>query len=300
MAADLGYPVIIVDSEWNRDVYGGRAIRAIADRLEQRGYTIYPATTADDGLSLISANPDLGCLLVAWNTEAERVIKSLRTKYERIPIFLMAEREVMQHIPANIVATVNEYIWKVEDTPDFIAGRVGYALRQYVRQLLPPFFGEVVRFAQHYEYSWHTPGHAGGTAFLKSAVGKEFFSFFGEQLFRSDLSVSVGELGSLLDHSGPAGAAEKHAARIFGADMTFFVTNGTSTSNRIVFQACVVDGDSVIVDRNCHKSIEQALTPTGGVPTYMMPTRNGYGTIGPIPPGDLHEETVQARISKLP
>jgi arginine decarboxylase len=147
----------------------------------------------------------------------------------------------------------------VEDTPDFIAGRVRYAVQQYVRQLLPPFFREMVEFAQHYEYSWHTPGHSGGTAFLKSPVGREFFRFFGEQLFRSDLSVSVGELGSLLDHSGPVGEAEKNAARIFGADITFFVTNGTSTSNRIVFQACVVDGDSVIVDRNCHKSIEQAL-----------------------------------------
>ena len=192
MATNPAYPVIIVDSEWNQDAYGGRVIRAIADRLEQLGHTIYPATTADDGISLLAANPDLGALLVAWYTDAAGVIRAVRAQSDRVPVFLMAERKTAKEIPVEVIATINGYIWKVEDTPDFIAGPVSYALRRYVRQLLPPFFGEMVRFAQHYEYSWHTPGHAGGTAFLKSPVGKEFFRFFGEQLFRSDLSVSLG------------------------------------------------------------------------------------------------------------
>ncbi len=67
-------------------------------------------------------------------------------------------------------------------------------------------------FAESHEYSWHTPGHAGGTAFRKSQVSNAFYDFYGETLFRTDLSASVGELGSLLDHSGAIGAAEKNAA----------------------------------------------------------------------------------------
>ena len=175
------------------------------------------------------------------------------------------------------------YMWKLEDTPHFIAGRVAYAVHGYVDELLPPFFGRLVEFAEHHEYSWHTPGHTGGTAFLKTPVGQSFHSFFGENMLRSDLSISVGELGSLLDHSGVVGAAEDYAARVFGADFTMFVTNGTSTSNKIVLHGCVTQGDVVLIDRNCHKSVQHGLSMTGSIPVYLRPLRNGYGIIGPIP-----------------
>ena len=100
--------------------------------------------------------------------------------------------------------------------PLLLHGLIGFALAQ---------------FSRGYEYSWHTPGHTGGTAFLKSPVGRAYFEFFGEALFRSDLSISVGELGSLLDHSGPIGESERYAARVFGAHRTYHVTNGSSMSN---------------------------------------------------------------------
>ena len=116
---------------------------------------------------------------------------------------------------------------------------------------------------------------------------RAFSQFFGEQIFRSDLSISVGELGSLLDHSGPVGEAERYAAKVFGADMTYFVTNGTSTANKIVFFGRVTKDDIVLVDRNCHKSAEHALTMTHSVAVYMIPTRNRYGIIGPIPPDEM-------------
>ena len=115
---------------------------------------------------------------------------------------------------------INGYVWKLEDTPAFVAGRVEEARREYLAPLLPPFFDALVRFTQEARYSWHTPGHSGGTAFLKTPVGSAFHEFFGENTLRSDLSVSVGELGSLLEHTGPIGEAETQAARIFGADRT--------------------------------------------------------------------------------
>ena len=56
-------------------------------------------------------------------------------------------------------------------------------------QSIAPFFGALVNFADTCEYSWHTPGHTGGTAFMKTAVGRSFLDFYGEQMLRSDLSV---------------------------------------------------------------------------------------------------------------
>ena len=148
-----------------------------------------------------------------------------------------------------------------------------------------------------YEYSWHTPGHAGGTAFLKHPAGRAFFEFFGEELFRSDLSISVGELGSLLDHSGPIGESERYAARVFGADRTYYVTNGSSTSNRVILMASVTRDQIALCDRNCHKSVEHAMTLTGAIPTYLMPSRNYLGLIGPIHPERLDPAAIAKSIA---
>ncbi|MCT7655234.1 hypothetical protein MBH78_12135 [Oceanimonas sp. NS1] len=120
-------------------------------------------------------------------------------------------------------------------------------------------------------------------AFLKSPVGRMFHQFFGENMLRADVCNSVDELGQLLDHTGPVAASERNAARIFNADHLFFVTNGTSTSNKIVWNSTVAPGDIVVVDRTCHKSILHAIMMTGAVPVFLMPTRNHYGIIGPIP-----------------
>ncbi len=212
----------------------------------------------------------------------------------------MADRTALGDVPTEVVAEVDEYVYLLDDTPSWIAGRLRDAAAKYRAQSLPAMFAALMAFAETHEYSWHTPGHEGGAAFSKSPAGRAFFDFFGEQTFRSDLSISVGELGSLLDHSGPIGQAERDAARIFNADMTLFVTNGTSTSNRVVHQACVCAGDVVVDDRNAHKSSEQADTITHAIPVYMLPTRNRYGIIGPIPPHEMTEEAIAAKIEASP
>jgi arginine/lysine/ornithine decarboxylase len=131
-------------------------------------------------------------------------------------------------------------------------------------------------------------------------VGRIFFDYFGENLLRSDLSISVGQLGSLLDHNGPIGEHEKYAARVFGAHRTYSVTNGTSTANRVIFTAAVGEQQIALCDRNCHKSIEHGLVLTGGIPTYLVPLRNRYGLIGPIPPSRLTPGALETSISDNP
>jgi arginine/lysine/ornithine decarboxylase len=227
---------------------------------------------------------------------AKRLLEFVRSRNNKIPIFLMAERDEASSIAIDVMQMVNEYIWTLEDTAAFVGGRVAAAMKRYLEVMLPPLATALMHFAQTYEYSWHTPGHTGGTAFLKSPVGRVFFDYFGENLLRSDLSVSVAPLGSLLDHTGPIGEHEKYAARVFGAHRTYSVTNGTSTSNRVIFTAAVGHGEVALCDRNCHKSIEHGLVLSGGIPTYLVPLRNRYGLIGPIPPERLTPPAIESAI----
>lgn len=87
--------------------------------------------------------------------------------------------------------------------------------------------------------------------------------------------------------------AEARAARNFGADHTFFVINGTSTANKIVWHAMVGRDDLVLVDRNCHKSVVHAIIMTGAIPVYLCPERNELGIIGPIPLSEFSAASIR-------
>ena len=268
------FPVLVVDDGLDDDTASGRSTRVLVDHLRADGTEVITATGLEDAEQIIASTATLSALVIDWDTHhagngqardagsvalaatrTETLIDSLRVGNGTLPIFVLADRSSVEQLPVDVMRQINGYAWKLEDTPSFVAGRVEEARREYLRPMLPPFFEALVRFTQEARYSWHTPGHSGGTAFLKSPVGSALHEFFGENTLRSDLSVSVAELGSLLEHSGPIGEAEAEAARIFGADRTMFVTNGTSTANAIVFHASVRHGDVVLVDRNCHKSI---------------------------------------------
>ena len=303
--------VAIIDDTIRTDSPHGRAIQRIIAGLKDFGIQVADVASPADARAAYANLPSVSCILINWNLGSDSaqsqketigLIHQIRSINEKIPIFLMAEPtgETPVGLTVDLIREVSEYIYVMEDTPEFIAGRITAAAKRYEDHLLPPFFGELVKFSKDFEYSWHTPGHAGGTAFRKSPAGRLFHEFFGEQLFRSDLSISVGELGSLLDHSGPVGEAERYAAKVFGADKTYFVTNGTSTANKIVFFGCVTKDDVVLVDRNCHKSAEHALTMTHSVAVYLVPTRNRYGIIGPIPPKEMTKNAIRAKISANP
>lgn len=215
-------------------------------------------------------------------------------------MFLLLDNRQSENLTHEIMRETDELIWIQEDTAFFLAGRVHSAIQSYRQKIVPPLTRAIFEFAEKYEYSWHTPGHAGGTAFMKSAVGRAFHDYFGESLLRSDLSISVGELGSLLDHSGPIGESEKFCAWVFGADRAYTVTNGSSMSNRVIMMSSVARGDYALCDRNAHKSTEQALTMTGVIPTYLMPSRNYLGIIGPVYVNTLSHEEVHQAITRNP
>ncbi|WP_433261726.1 Orn/Lys/Arg decarboxylase N-terminal domain-containing protein [Actinosynnema sp. CS-041913] len=282
-------------------------LRALCVRLADQGHEVARARTAPDALALTQCRADLAAAVVGWDLgagdgqrPAEAVLKALMARFTRLPVFLVPTATDVDDLPLWVSEAVSGYVWLLEDTPDFIAGRIGFAATRYLDEVLPPFFRELRRFDDTHEYSWHTPAHAGGVAFLKSPVGRAFFDYYGERLLRTDLSISVGELGSLFEHTGPIGEAERNAARIFGADSTYFVVHGDSTADRMVCHASVAADELVLVDRNCHKAVYHGLTITGGRPVYLVPTRNGYGLMGPIPPGAMTAEAVAAGIRDSP
>jgi arginine decarboxylase len=172
--------------------------------------------------------------------------------------------------------------------------------KNVAKNSVAPFFSALVKYTDRRADSFHCPGHSGGQAFLKAPIGRDFRKFFGENLLRADICNAVEEMGQLLDHTGAAAEAEQNAAEIFGADHLFFVTNGTSTSNKIVWHSQVGPDDIVIVDRNCHKSNLHAIMMTGATPVYLMPTRNHHGIIGPIPAYEFSMESIRRKIEAHP
>ncbi|HJS47864.1 MAG TPA: Orn/Lys/Arg decarboxylase N-terminal domain-containing protein [Gemmatimonadales bacterium] len=306
-ARRLSLRALVVDDELPSPTVEGRAVRALVQELRDRGVEVLEATSAADGASVVVSDAALHAILVDWTLDddpghrrARALLEQVRSRNDKVPIFLLAERGEASALPVDVMTMVDEFVWTLEDTAAFVGGRVVAAIQRYLQVMLPPLAAGLMKFSQEYEYSWHTPGHAGGTAFLKSPVGRVFFDYFGENLLRSDLSISVGALGSLLDHTGPIGEHEKYAARVFGAHRTYCVTNGTSMSNRVIFLAAVGRDQVALCDRNCHKSIEHSLVMSGGIPTYLVPLRNRYGIIGPIPPGRLEARALKAAIKANP
>ncbi|MDD1654060.1 MAG: arginine decarboxylase [Methanomicrobiales archaeon] len=302
------FKVLIVNNDLNAENAKGTACRQLIGELETKDAAVIGSLSLRDAESIVISDPGIDCILLDWDigeeesahAEATHLIGMLRSRNHLLPVFLIAERTAASGIPTEIMEKVSDFVWLLEDTPAFIAGRIVAAMGRYRRQIFPPFTAALAAFSQVFEYSWHTPGHTGGTAFLKSPVGLAFHDVYGETLFRTDLSISVGALGSLLDHSGPIGESEKYAARVFGSHRSYTVTNGTSTSNRVVFMACVTGDEIALCDRNCHKSIEHSLTLTGARPVYLVPSRNYLGLIGPIHPEVLAKGAIQRAVKESP
>ncbi|MBL8470530.1 MAG: arginine/lysine/ornithine decarboxylase [Rhodocyclaceae bacterium] len=306
------FPIIIIDEDFRSENASGLGVRALAEAIKEEQMEVLGVTSYGDLSSFAQQQSRASCFILSIDdeeltSEAEETIGELRTfvhairfRNADIPIFLYGETRTSRHIPNDVLRELHGFIHMFEDTPEFIARYVVREARAYLDSLAPPFFRALTHYAADGSYSWHCPGHSGGVAFLKSPVGQMFHQFFGENMLRADVCNSVDELGQLLDHTGPVAASELNAARIFNCDHLFFVTNGTSTSNKMVWHSTVAPDDVVVVDRNCHKSILHAITMTGAVPVFLTPTRNHFGIIGPIPLDEFKPENIQRKIDANP
>jgi arginine/lysine/ornithine decarboxylase len=308
------FPIVIIDEDFRSENTSGLGIRALADAIEGEGYEVMGATSYGDLSQFAQQQSRASAFILSIDDEEftpgpdldpavlnlRNFIEEVRRKNADVPIYVYGETKTSRHLPNDILRELHGFIHMFEDTPEFVARHIIREAKSYLESVQPPFFKALLDYAEDGSYSWHCPGHSGGVAFLKSPVGQMYHQFYGENMLRADVCNAVEELGQLLDHNGAIGESERNAARIFNADHCFFVTNGTSTSNKIVWHHTVAPDDVVVVDRNCHKSVLHAIIMTGAVPVFLKPTRNHYGIIGPIPQSEFEPANIQAKIKANP
>ena len=215
-------------------------------------------------------------------------------------------------IPVFVVQTEEEQVDpKFYDAIYHIQDLNGYDIKLYSRQIetaarlyeekmLPPFFKMLSEYVEMGNIAFDCPGHQGGQYYRKHPAGRFLYDFYGENIFRSDICNADVKLGDLLIHEGPACAAQQHAAQVYNADKTYFVLNGTSSSNKVALNAVLAPGDLVLFDRNNHKSNHHgALIQAGATPIYLETARNPFGFIGGIDSHCFEEDYLKSLIKEV-
>jgi ornithine decarboxylase/arginine decarboxylase len=284
----------------------GIRFNQIISEIERSGFEVVRARKLEDAEIAVQTDAAIGCMVVDWGKKGlegktASLINLMRRRGLDFPIILLIRRKRFEDVPVEVLDFIDGYVFLSEETPPFIAKNLISRLKQYAENLKTPFFGALVDYAEVGNQLWTCPGHNGGVFYSRSPIGRVFVEHLGEAVFRDDLDNSVLELGDLLTHEGPALKAQKEAAQIFGAEKTYFVLNGTSTSNKVVLGALVTDGDLVLFDRNNHKAAHHgALMMGGGIPVYLPTVRNAWGLIGPMRWDAMDEAALRDRIRSHP
>lgn len=287
---------------FDADDLEGVRLNQIVDEIERSGFEVVKARKLEDAAIAVQTDAAIGCMVVDWGKKGlegktAALINLMRRRGLDFPIILLIRRKRFEDVPVEVLDFIDGYIFLSEETPPFIAKNLVSRLKQYAETLKTPFFGALVDYAEEGNQLWTCPGHNGGVFYSRSPIGRVFMEHLGEAVFRDDLDNSVLDLGDLLTHEGPALQAQKEAAKIFGAEKTYFVLNGTSTSNKVALSALVTDGDLVLFDRNNHKAaLHGALMIAGGVPIYVPTERNPWGLIGPMNWDAFEEGALRERI----
>jgi ornithine decarboxylase len=248
---------------------------------------------------ILADNTDFTNVAVAVVTDID--IKLINEIYETkfgIPIFVVVRKD--KYIDKEIAKKVYRIIDENEFNKNLYNREIEAAARNYEENVLPPFFKALSSYVEEGNLQFDCPGHQGGEYFRKHPAGRYFYEFYGENIFRSDICNADVALGDLLIHEGPAMDASKYAAKVYNSDKTYFVMNGTSTSNAVAINAVVAPDDLVLFDRNNHKSVyNSALVQAGGIPVYLETARNPFGFIGGIDEHCFNEEYLREEIRKI-
>ncbi|MGC4119402.1 MAG: aminotransferase class I/II-fold pyridoxal phosphate-dependent enzyme [Myxococcales bacterium] len=258
--------------------------------LTRRGLTVVGVSSWADAREELIRDGRIHVVLTEWRLPASKNAKEtieglplfkaiLALRYE-VNIFLYTHENHCEGFSTG--GRVNGYFYKGERDYDDIAKKVKAEVVSSKDRA--PFFEALVDYSRKVKDAWHTPGHSSGYSVKNSPCASDFYEFFGENSFQADLSVSVPMLDSLMEPKGVIKEAQELAARAFNARYTFFSTNGTSTSNKVLIQTLLKPGDAILLDRNCHKSVHYGVVIAGAEPLYLMPSVNTrYGIFGPVP-----------------
>jgi arginine decarboxylase len=203
-------------------------------------------------------------------------LKRLRPELD---IYLLSDRHV-EHVAGDPrAAHIRRVLYSVEEMLELHLS----VLEGVADRFRTPFFDNLKKYAMRPISTFHALPIARGKSVFKSDWIRDMGEFYGLNIFLAESSATTGGLDSMLEPTGNIKEAQAMAARAFGADSVFFVTNGTSTSNKMVHQALVAPGDIVLLDRNCHKSHHYGLVLAGGQPLYIdafpMTEYSMYGAV---------------------
>ncbi len=216
---------------------------------------------------------DVAAVVLSVADSRSGILALLKRTGFNLPVFLVSATQ-----PEEQVAFTGVITGKAQDYLELETAAAGYE-----DSLLPPFFDTLTKYVAMENSTFACPGHQHGQFFRKHPAGRQFYDFFGENVFRADMCNADVKLGDLLIHEGSAKHAQKFAAKVFHADKTYFVLNGTSAANKVVTNALLTRGDLVLFDRNNHKSNHHgALIQAGATPVYLEAARNPFGFIGGI------------------
>ncbi|MCW8857059.1 MAG: aminotransferase class I/II-fold pyridoxal phosphate-dependent enzyme, partial [Kangiella sp.] len=259
----------------------------------------------ESGIQYINDDGDIQAVILSWQIREHAIasryaqfISQLKSIRLELPVYVLGDDSKGLDI-VNESEDIESFFFKddVLSDPESI---LGYIINDFDDRCQTPFWTAYKRYVAESNDSWHTPGHSGGASFRNSPYISDFYQFYGRNVFVGDLSVSVDSLGSLSDSTNYIGRAQQAAASTFEVKRTYFVTNGSSTSNKIILQTLLRKGDKVIIDRNCHKSVHYGILQSSSMPIYLSSILNPkYGIFAPPSLADMKQAIEQNPDAKL-
>jgi arginine decarboxylase len=229
------------------DGFGYASQNPLPDLRELVGAYLPQAAAARDG--------DLAMLL-------SRALQAIRPELD---VYLSTDRDVAKLAGADQAAGIRRVFFALEEMLELHLALLEGLQDRYST----PYFDNLKKYAQRPIGTFHALPVARGKSIFKSNWIRDMGEFYGANLFLAESSATTGGLDSLLEPTGNIKVAQDKAARAFGGDRCFFVTNGTSTSNKIIHMAVCRPGDIVLIDRDCHKSHHYGLVLAGAQPYYI-------------------------------
>ncbi|OAT34767.1 ornithine decarboxylase [Proteus myxofaciens] len=229
--------------------------------------------------------------------EVANLERILQTGFQ-LPVFIAVN--LNDTLPAHLLNQITGIVITEESAYLKNSELINNAATEYEEGLKTPFFSRLVNYVAQKNVAFDCPGHQGGEFFRRHPTGEQFYQYFGENIFKADLCNADVDMGDLLIHEGAPHDAQSFAAKVFNADKTYFVLNGTSSSNKVVLNALLAPNDLVLFDRNNHKSNHHgALIQAGATPIYLETARNPFGFIGGIDAHCFEEVYLREQIAEI-
>ncbi|MEX8518071.1 MAG: aminotransferase class I/II-fold pyridoxal phosphate-dependent enzyme [Leptothrix sp. (in: b-proteobacteria)] len=299
--------VVSGDAAYRQQVVAG--LNAAAGRLDQPfGLQAHGVADGEAALAAVRADGELQLVLIDHGDQVDRsdsadhspigIAQQIMRLRPELSLYMMLEDDDTKLLVEQLASdAIDGYFYRSETDH---AGWLHILAAELAEKSATPFYDQLKRYVALAKDSWHTPGHAGGDSYKGSPWVADFHDFVGEQMLRADLSVSVPMLDSLLHPTGVILQAQRLAAKAFGARQTYFATNGTSTSNKVIFQTLLAPGDQLLLDRNCHKSVHHGVILSGARPVYLDSSLHArLGLFGPVPKATLYQAIEQHPDAKV-